>query len=816
MAASGDAGPGGDSQHASTAAGEVQGGLGSFLTAEVMGELLRAHEERLLLRIGELLWCPGRGGEEAAPGREAPSEPRFASDSPMFKRVPVSPMTGPLAAWVSSKNSVSTGKYRRSSSTPRFARSRAPPVLKSIELARAQELFQGKRFSFSADHMSLSCCTNVCRGSRTSEKKGTVGRCKTLPLSHVNAALEQEDEEAEASSGDPAENHNPAITDAHALEWPNMTPGTHPPDGRSEEPSDADDTRLASTRGFTMLRLKSCSRSRTDSNEEMPQESLRGLKVHEGEDGVPDAGVLSPLEVQLRRGMQSIVPSSPKPVPTSVSCPGGSLASLHKAGEEDTQLPRAPRKNSARSVSALQLDQEEGGASGIPRQKSTAGIAAAAAVQRFKQCSQGFTHKGVDDVQHLRLARESDLIMELSSIESASTRSSWNCEELPQGAVSHSKDSRFLHAEAKVASPLLMRLWGVLPWDAASYPRPEDSPKCSASQTRSRCWLSALYQHLVLVLAVANVCIRARLVAMSEVWSEERPGTVCTCFNHLADIFLALGSMAGLMVLRKLSAGNNLLGSTESVLVGYARRKHLVQPWCQVSTRQCALLLVSWLLAVCTRVVHSTHAPDTGFQFPFHGSCVLTLVSFTFSSGLFTVLTYSLLHIIGLLTMMVDSFCYHFVEEPDLEDGVHNWNILQAVLRRASGAVELGFLFLQTAMLMTVLLGITGLALNEDEPWVHMWYLIAVFPLAMMSARLFFKASGVTEKCTRVPSLINSLSFGGAEVDQRRHYLVQYINYSAAGFYVKDVRLTSAMAIKLVYVSGIVAFGVLTKVASAG
>jgi len=603
--------------------------------------------------------------------------------------------------------------------------------------------------------------------------------------------------------------------------------------------------------------LKSCMRSRTDSSdEEMPEDSL-----HSSREDFPCAGVLSPPEVQVRhpqvpvepgpRRIQSIMPrppeslpsqSTPTPPPTqdlctfmlagdspqdgregivapasSTSCPAGSLApaSLYKAGEEDTELPCLPRVNSIRSGSTLQISESETSLS--MSRKSAAGSAAKAVVNRLKQCSHGFMHTGIDDVQNLRLARETDLIQELSNIESVPTPQSPDCEEMPQGAVSNSTlDTRSLHEEVKVASPLLMRLWGVLAWDAVSCPKPQDGSKRSAIGQRFRCRLSTLYQHLVLLLAVANVCVCARMVAMAEVWTEERPGSVCSCFQQLADLFLALGSAGGLAALRDLSAGNNLLGSTESVLVGYARRERLVQPWCQVSTGQAAILLISWLLAVCARAVGSAQVPNMGFQLPDLGSYVLTLVSFTFSSGLFTVLTYSLLHIIGLLTMMVDSFCYHFVEEPDLEDGVHDWNILQAVLRRASGAVELGFLVLQTALLMAVLIGITAVVLNEDEPWVHAWVVIAVFPLAMVGARLFFKASEVTEKCTRVPPLINSLSLGESQVDPCRHYLVQYITYSAAGFYVKEVRLTAAMTIKLAYLSGMVAFGVLTKVASAG
>mmetsp|Transcript_64608 Transcript_64608/g.179161 ORF Transcript_64608/g.179161 Transcript_64608/m.179161 type:complete len:502 (+) Transcript_64608:78-1583(+) len=76
----------------------------------------------------------------------------------------------------------------------------------------------------------------------------------------------------------------------------------------------------------------------------------------------------------------------------------------------------------------------------------------------------------------------------------------------------------------------------------------------------------------------------------------------------------------------------------------------------------------------------------------------------------------------------------------------------------------------------------------------------------------FFKAADVTEVCARVPSFVNSLTLNFNDSD--RHYLVQHVTYSTAGFYVGEVRLTGAAALKLVYTVGLVAFGILTKFAS--
>lgn len=72
--------------------------------------------------------------------------------------------------------------------------------------------------------------------------------------------------------------------------------------------------------------------------------------------------------------------------------------------------------------------------------------------------------------------------------------------------------------------------------------------------------------------------------------------------------------------------------------------------------------------------------------------------------------------------------------------------------------------------------------------------------------RVFAAAAAVTDKCMRVPALINSLSFGPG-TERERHHLVEYISHSAAGFYICDVRLTLGMVAKFLYVWSVICFG---------
>eukprot|EP00425_Heterocapsa_triquetra_P040447 CAMPEP_0195074968 /NCGR_PEP_ID=MMETSP0448-20130528/17954_1 /TAXON_ID=66468 /ORGANISM="Heterocapsa triquestra, Strain CCMP 448" /LENGTH=87 /DNA_ID=CAMNT_0040107295 /DNA_START=108 /DNA_END=369 /DNA_ORIENTATION=- len=49
------------------------------------------------------------------------------------------------------------------------------------------------------------------------------------------------------------------------------------------------------------------------------------------------------------------------------------------------------------------------------------------------------------------------------------------------------------------------------------------------------------------------------------------------------------------------------------------------------------------------------------------------------------------------------------------------------------------------------------------------------------------------------------------QIHDERQYLVQYITSSAAGFYVKDVRLSMAMLLKATYFSGVCVFAFITN-----
>lgn len=197
---------------------------------------------------------------------------------------------------------------------------------------------------------------------------------------------------------------------------------------------------------------------------------------------------------------------------------------------------------------------------------------------------------------------------------------------------------------------------------------------------------------------------------------------------------------------------------------------------------------------------------------------ILQTVAFIFYSSVLLGETLAVLQFCRNLMIMIDVFCFNLVNKSDLKGAVHEWNKLQAILRRASDAVQCCFFVLQTTALCFVFSGVTDmvLLLRQDDSngaggsfGTLVQTLIPGLLVTGGVARIFFCAAAVTDKCFHVPSLVNSLSYG-EEIDPDRQYVVDYIIHSAAGFYVFEVRLTSALALKFMYFCGAAAFTVAT------
>jgi len=376
------------------------------------------------------------------------------------------------------------------------------------------------------------------------------------------------------------------------------------------------------------------------------------------------------------------------------------------------------------------------------------------------------------------MERENELLCSLSSpsLGSALNSDGMFMDEMEESAA------RLPEVQKQLGSPLWLRLCGILPWEFAG----------------AATWL---YWGATVLLGAGAVAVCAERLAGAQAAATESAACeigICLQFAECSDLTLAVGGLLGTLVSLMLAKAK-LLGSCDAVLVTYARRQGVAPRWAEAARRRSALLAALWVGSVALRCAA---------LWPFSlWRDLLPAAAFAVASALFTGVTYGILHVGCAITMMVDAYCVHLPGHPDLRDSVHEWNVLEVVLRKVSRNVEKAFLVVQTTALIMLLLGTSALFLLGVS---EIWSLLSTVFLTLSAALIFHTAADVTEKCTRMPSLINSLTFRN-EVDPARHFLVEYVTYSAAGFYVGQVRLTAAMALKFTYISGLAAFGVLTK-----
>lgn len=216
-----------------------------------------------------------------------------------------------------------------------------------------------------------------------------------------------------------------------------------------------------------------------------------------------------------------------------------------------------------------------------------------------------------------------------------------------------------------------------------------------------------------------------------------------------------------------------------------------------------AVFIVIWLSIVVASGFYGYIADE---RITMH---VLLIAAF---SGVILSLAHGMVYVCRSLSMMIDSFCCDVVGQMSPKEVAHVWNLTQAVLRKASISVEkcLLVLGLVLAIMVPLLLVDAGILGTPSAPPPSL--LPSLFVTCGILYMLFF-ASTITEQCSRVPSLINAISFGeGTELE--RQHTVDYITNSAAGFYLFGMRLTTAVVVKFIYFWVIVVMGVITKLGS--
>eukprot|EP00928_Gymnodinium_smaydae_P092905 TRINITY_DN7688_c0_g1_i1.p2 TRINITY_DN7688_c0_g1~~TRINITY_DN7688_c0_g1_i1.p2 ORF type:complete len:480 (+),score=106.52 TRINITY_DN7688_c0_g1_i1:1730-3169(+) len=275
-----------------------------------------------------------------------------------------------------------------------------------------------------------------------------------------------------------------------------------------------------------------------------------------------------------------------------------------------------------------------------------------------------------------------------------------------------------------------------------------------------------------------------------------------------------LGSVVGLVALNGQNL-NLLVGPGNKALGRYARIQGFSDEWLAASRMAFGVVMALWFTIIAAWGTLAFGADWLSNNSLFSGKTeqMLVFASIACGSGLFAALTFCQLHICYCLEMMVDKFVIHFFEKPDLQMAVREWNFLQAILRRSANAMDGSLLATQTSILAAFVLITAELFAGDGAPsgYVSMLFAIAESPIVVLAFFVLVRGAAVSEKCSRVPALMNTLRLEGSPINFERQYVVQYIEHSGAGFYVKGVRLTTFMVLKLAYGVGVFVFAVATR-----
>lgn len=351
------------------------------------------------------------------------------------------------------------------------------------------------------------------------------------------------------------------------------------------------------------------------------------------------------------------------------------------------------------------------------------------------------------------------------------------------------------------STPYPLVLFGVLGYNTASHP-----------------WGSMAYQwfaRLVIAMFVFVFFLPSLRSVVPESWHDETflpdcddVGKMCwTQEGFVSQVPLPLGAFLVLAAFT-FKRQQRLLEETLALLHGVSVERGF-RDWCTRQARAdkavflCiwwSIVLTSWMCAYFT----GKHSAERDNR-----RVVLYVSMISLFSAVILGLAYSMVVICRYLTVMIDTFCCDIVGKRQLQDVSYVWNLTQAVLRKASVSIEMCLLTLCIIVAITVplLLFDVGVLGSRQAP------IPTVLPGLFVTCGVLYVlllAAMITEKCSRVPSLINAVDFGPG-TERARQHTVDYVTGSAAGFYVFGMRLTTAMAVKLMYVWCIVAVSLLAK-----
>lgn len=284
-------------------------------------------------------------------------------------------------------------------------------------------------------------------------------------------------------------------------------------------------------------------------------------------------------------------------------------------------------------------------------------------------------------------------------------------------------------------------------------------------------------------------------------------------FLCMLDAMIAIGSLLNFPLLSN-PARQDLEKYIEKLLTGHRQKTKLVKGWKRSARRRFREHMCIWLVCLTARFLAERDmfpqsywwtVPDQG---SFHNSSVRFSVFF-FCSALLARSMTCLDHMGCAMSMIVDAYCFRCMQSGhSYVQLLHPWNTLQALLRRTTGTFAICIM----AQIATISAGLVVAVLSpmqtETRDMRTLWALAIVAPLSISFGMVFTKAAEVTEKCRRVPSLVNSMIL--TQGTETRFYLTYHISQSNAGFFVGEVAINGTLVLKAGHVACLALFAVVS------
>jgi len=162
----------------------------------------------------------------------------------------------------------------------------------------------------------------------------------------------------------------------------------------------------------------------------------------------------------------------------------------------------------------------------------------------------------------------------------------------------------------------------------------------------------------------------------------------------------------------------------------------------------------------------------------------------------------------------VDMYCTKVICNRDAKlAAAARWNVVWAALRKGSESLARSMYVLEIAILLMIAFAFLDVYVSvtkftSDTSMKHLYFLIPGGILMIGMCKVFFEAASVSDKCNRVPSLLNSCLKVSAE---KKELIFHNVLNSAAGFYLHEMRLTTGILIKFAHLVAVLLLALATR-----